>query len=196
MFNGDGQWLLIFIHYLEIIKTHTHTHTHTHTQTHEKATEKKLWKVSKSSWKSVKKKSCDLVVNGVDTSLKLYFASIELIFKSVLAPSQLPFFHLQNEKSSLVGVENKNYPSFQNYPLKRFLQPFRSLSESSNSFKNCLFCRSMGLRIPFFDFFKIVFAISISSCFVKKDFLRRINILHGKKLNWILKQESTKSFSC
>ena len=43
MFNGDGQWLLISIHYLEIIKKNTHT------QTHEKATEKKLRKVSKSS---------------------------------------------------------------------------------------------------------------------------------------------------
>ena len=28
MFNGDGQWLLISIHYLEIIKKkHTHKHT-------------------------------------------------------------------------------------------------------------------------------------------------------------------------
>ena len=44
-------------------------HTHTHTQN----LHKKLWKVPKSSWKVIAKKNCDLVLNGVETLLKLYF---------------------------------------------------------------------------------------------------------------------------
>ena len=58
-----------FEYYQKKKKIHTHTHTHTHTHN----LNKKLWKVPKSSWKVITKKNCDLVLNGVETLLKLYF---------------------------------------------------------------------------------------------------------------------------